>query len=58
MATFTLTKTLNANDLRQAITVAEQLRRAADAVENQTTILSSYTKTDNYGTTQYAWSVA
>lgn len=58
MATFTLTVTLNSNDLRQAKSVAEALRRAAAEVEDETTINTPYTKTDIYGNTVYSWTVA
>jgi hypothetical protein len=58
MATFTFTKTINANDLRQAVAIAEQLRRAADVVETQPTIATPFTKVDAYGNTLYQWTVA
>ena len=60
MATFTFTRTVNANDLRQAQAIAEQLRRAADEVEKNynLTLPSSYTKVDALGNTQYAFTVA
>ena len=61
MATFTFTKTSNANNLRDNDVIAEQLRRCADEVEKQynSTIPASYTKTDPAGiVTLYAWTYA
>jgi hypothetical protein len=61
MATFTLTVTLQAADLRQASRVTEALRQAADQLVNNSNagnIVTPFTKVDNLGVTQYAWSVA
>ena len=62
MATFTLTVTLQAGDLRQsAPRVTEALRNAADQLVNNSTtgnIPTPFTKVDAVGNTQYAWSVA
>ena len=60
MATFTFTRSSNANNLRDNVTIAEQLRRAADEVEKSynSTTPASYTRVDAVGNTLYAWTYA